>query len=100
MGNEKKKGVEFVVSSNLAERRPGDLVVEITSEAKGALPNGTRVEKMNSEKGDNHRNGALGTVKGSVYDLRLGYLYFVRWDDMPTLPIGTVAKKLRQVPSE
>ncbi len=37
----------------------------IPGEAKGAIPNGTRIQKAIFEKGDAHQIGAKGTVVAS-----------------------------------
>lgn len=65
------------------------------NQAEGALLNGTRVRKVNSEPGDRHQDGAVGKVIGSVEADPLSgftdrYVYFVAWDTGPGagLPIG------------
>lgn len=65
------------------------------NQAAGALANETRIEKVNSEPGDGHRDGAVGTVVGSVEADQIPgfpdrYVYFVRWDEGPGagLPVG------------
>jgi hypothetical protein len=61
-------------------------------QAKGALPNGTRVQKIASGPGDAHKDGEWATVLGSLvaeeFDGRKNaYGYFVAWDDHPELPV-------------
>jgi len=50
----------------------------------GAMPPGTRVEKINAKRGDSHANGALGTLSSSIrpqmWHGRVRQGYFVRWD--------------------
>lgn len=71
-------------------------------QAEGALVNGTRIEKVKSERGDGHRDGALGTIVGSVGDVEVPgypdhYVYFVKWDEDPGagLPVGIREGRLK-----
>lgn len=74
------------------------------NEAEGAWPNGTRVRKVNSQDGDGHLDGSLGTILGSYKNTHktepkfedVAYLYWVEWDDMPKVPIGTISTKLEK----
>lgn len=63
----------------------------VPGEAEGAIPNGTRVEKCNTESSDSLFNGAQGTVMAShsVADLRrdVKYLYFVDFDRFPGVEV-------------
>lgn len=70
----------------------------MTEQAAGAWPNGTRVRKANTLAGDTHRDGAFGTVQGSIG--AAGLLgYFVVWDDLPDLPVFIAGARLaRSVP--
>ena len=77
-------------------------VVWTENQAEGALPNGSRVEKVNSERADGHRDGALGTVIGSIAvpetpGLTDRYVYFVAWDEDPAagIPVGIRAGRVR-----
>ncbi len=63
----------------MSDGRPA--VVFTTNQELGAIPNGTRIEKVNSAVDDAHRDGAQGKVLGSVRP-RIGYAYFVEWDDI------------------
>ena len=77
-------------------------VVFTTKEAPGALRNGTIVEKVNSEPGDRHQDGAQGTIMGSVGPVDVPgiptrYAYFVVWDDMPGVPVGIAGHRIRPV---
>jgi len=77
-------------------------------QAEGAWANGTRVAKQNSEPGDANRNGNLGTILGSFkrpaeetgrpdHDFTdVTYCYFVEWDSMPRVAVGTIDIKLRK----
>lgn len=70
-------------------------------QASGAIPNGVMVEKVNSEQGDTHSDGARATVVGSwgpVDELPGRYFYFVEWEDVPGLPVGIGGDRIR-VPS-
>ena len=69
-----------------------------THQAPGAWPNGTRVAKVNTGKGDSHGDGALATVLGS-HKLDIGGTgYCVEWDDAPGAPVWIVAHRLERVP--
>lgn len=75
-------------------------------EAKGALANGTRVRKRNSEEGDATPDGTGGIILGSVNGRLAGvpnaeadgvtYLYFVEWDNRPKVAVGTLDKKIEE----
>lgn len=69
--------------------------------AEGDIPNSARVIKVNSQPGDGHQDGALGTVVGALEagekvkaELRergfppVEWIYWVRWDDLPEVPVG------------
>lgn len=80
-------------------RKSGDLFVLTPKaiahmQARDALPAGTRIMKQASEPNDSHENGAGGTVRGSVHD-RDVFAYFIEWDDMPGIVVGTMARKVR-----
>lgn len=86
-------------------------VLGIHDEAPGALPNGTRVEKINSEPGDAHPDGTQGRVVGSWGPLDdetkeqlkekglppCDYFYFVEWDDIPDIPVGIADRRIAEV---
>lgn len=56
----------------------------VNNQADGALPAGTRIEKIHSVGDDGHMDGAQGTVIGSLGpEPGLGYGYFVQFDDAP-----------------
>lgn len=55
-----------------------------TGQADGAIPNGTRVEKVNSEPGDSFPDGTEGTVLASALVVELGaFGYYVAFDPRP-----------------
>lgn len=64
-------------------------VAYVTTEAPGALRNGTRIVKTVEEPGDAHAVGATGTVIGSLGPMpgTGEFGYFVLWDDMPGAPV-------------
>lgn len=69
--------------------------------AAGALANGTRIMKVNSEKGDKNPDGALGTVLGSISDPAVqdgAPFYFVEWDSLPRRAMGVIGAKLECAP--
>ena len=66
-------------------------------EADGAMVNGTRVYKFQSEPGDGHPTGSMGTVLGSLHHPDLGYMYFVEWDESPRVAIGVVERKIKKI---
>lgn len=75
--------------------------VFFSGQAAGAYPNGSRVRKVNSEPGDAHPDGSLGTVLSSIShpEVMGGMVaYFVAWDARPTMPIGTDAPKVELAP--
>ena len=77
-------------------------------QAEGAWANGTRVAKQNSERCDANPNGSLGTILGSFKRpaevtgrpgldfTAVTYCYFVEWDSMPKVAVGTIDIKLRK----
>lgn len=60
------------------------LLTPVLVDAAGALPAGTRVEKVWSPGGDTHERGSRGTIYGSRGPLRYVtgdvYCYWVQWD--------------------
>lgn len=67
-------------------------------EAFGALPNGTRVVKKNSEPDDAHTDGETGTIRGSIGAAGsadgICYGYFVEWDNLPGIPVFIVDTRI------
>ncbi|KKK91658.1 hypothetical protein LCGC14_2710750, partial [marine sediment metagenome] len=79
-------------------------VVFTTKQAPGGIPNGAVVEKVSSEPGDSHPDGARATVVGSLGPidddcLPDPYFYFVEWEDQPGVPVGIGGNRVR-VPSK
>ena len=77
-------------------------VVYTRNQAEGALPNGTRIEKVNSEPGDGHQDGAAGKVIGSLQAVPSPgfperYVYFVAFDENPAagVPVGIVEGRVK-----
>jgi len=72
---------------------------------KGAIPNGTKVKKVNSQANDGHQDGALATIVGSigtpkpieVQGITVRCAYFVIWDDMPKRVVGVSEHKLEAI---
>lgn len=77
---------------------PGFVAVYPPGQVAGARPNGTRVAKINSVEGDGHQDGALGTVVASHLAPEDGIvLYFVVWDDLPTMSVCVAEDRVRTV---
>lgn len=78
---------------NIKDPLPEDVPIYYsTSQAEGAIPNGTRVMKCGSESGDGHPDGSLAVVIGSAGPAphpktrEMIYGYWVVWDDHPNVP--------------
>lgn len=83
---------------SLMVSEPGWYGMFTRNQAKGAIPNGTKIVKANSEPGDTTTDGTPGIVLGSLRapDSLGGLLfYFVEWADKPKQPIGTFGLKIR-----
>jgi hypothetical protein len=79
---------------------PGWAGVFTRNQAPAAIPNGTRVVKVNSERNDGHANGTNGMVLGSMShpDVMDGaVLYFVEWDSSPRVAVGCIHWKIHAV---
>ena len=72
-----------------------DTALFIPGEVEGMIPNGWRVEKVNDEEGDAHKEGDLATVMSSIEagDARG---YFVSWHDNPGVPVFVAASRIRK----
>jgi hypothetical protein len=74
-----------------------------TLQSSAALRTGTRVEKINSERGDSHVNGAHGTVNTSLgakmWHGQVTHGYLVVWDDCKT-PAFVVGDRIRKLTKE
>lgn len=83
---------------------PGYIGAFTREHAEGALPNGARVVKRNSEEKDPRPNGSLGTVLGSIdgslidtglmLRFKARYMYFIEWDDAPRVAVGVIDWKV------
>lgn len=85
----------------------------IVGSDEGEWHKGTRVEKINSEPGNTHRDGARGTIVGALGPappaLRAEMLakgeikqdavfcYWVEWDDLPGIPVAVVDFRIKPV---
>jgi hypothetical protein len=88
-------------------------------QAAGAIENGARIVKLESEADDSQPNGALGTVLGSLEfppgaaeearaellakgqpprDVK--YAYFVEWDALPRTAVGIMDWKIGRADGE
>jgi hypothetical protein len=65
-----------------------------TEQAIGAIPNGSRVQKTNTEPDDAHQDGALAVVLGSICHPDKGLGYFVVFDDAPDIAVLIVGKRI------
>lgn len=66
--------------------------------APGALANGTRIVKDNSEPGDSTPDGTPGVVLGSIShpEVQSGAIfYFIEWAYAPRIAVGTMGFKVR-----
>lgn len=77
-------------------------IAMLSGQAAGAIPNGCKVVKQNSEEGDAHPDGTRGVVLSSIGAppemLAEGFdpfFYFVDWGDSG-IPIGTMGRKVRK----
>lgn len=81
------------------ENHPGWIGGFTRDQAKGAIPNGTRIKKTASEEGDATTDGTLGTVLGSFQSpASMGMLlfYFVEWDDNKRVAVGVMGWKIER----
>ena len=71
-----------------------------TLQSSAALRTGTRVEKINSKRGDAHVNGAHGTINTSLgaklWHGQMTHGYLVVWDDCnaPAFVVGDRIRKM------
>jgi len=67
-------------------------------QAEGAMPNGTRVVKTNSDAEDGHADGTPGVILGSMSHPEVedgAIFYFVEWAARPRTAVGIMGKKVR-----
>jgi hypothetical protein len=94
MGNRPKQRKVYI--KTLGEHdwtKPTDAVFT-TNHVRHAIANGTRVIKVQSVEGDAHQDGSGAKVIGSLRTPK-GIVYFVEWDDMPSLPVGVAAHRVQ-----
>jgi hypothetical protein len=68
-------------------------------QAKGALANGTRIVKVNSEPGDAHPDGTPGVILGSISHPAIwdgAVCYFVEWAPARRKAVAVMGFKLRE----
>jgi hypothetical protein len=66
-------------------------------QAEGALKNGTRIRKINSNFAEDHPNGSPGVIVGSIGPgVNQMYGYFVIWDDNPEQIVFMTSTKIRE----
>jgi hypothetical protein len=73
---------------------PGWIGLFTTYRYPGALANGTRIRKSLNLPGDAHKVGDQGRVLGSMGHPRVGFGYFVEWDDRPMHAVFVEARKV------
>lgn len=66
-------------------------------QAEGAMPNGTRVEKIGFEEGDQHQPGTKAVVLGSWAVPDQGYAYFVEWEPNPRVAVLVRGHRIRRI---
>ena len=81
----------------LRDMRAGEQPMYPPGQARGALPNGTRVKKVRDDPGDTHTIGDQAVVLASHGPRHGQLLYFVVWDDLPGIPVGIQASKLARL---
>lgn len=74
---------------------PGFSGLHTRAQAPGAMPNGTRVEKVASEPGDTHQDGAIARILGSIHHPMVGYGYFVAWDTHPRAAVFVAEARVK-----
>lgn len=89
----------MTVDDKFFRGEPGWSGLFTRARANGAWENGTRIVKDGSETDDAHKDGAKGTVLGSLShpDVMGGRaFYFVEWDSHPRAAVGVMALKLKR----
>lgn len=79
------------------ENHPGWVGAFTRDQAKGAIPNGTRIKKTASEEGDATPDGTLGTVLGSMRappEMGMLLIYFVEWDNRKRVAVSCMGWKI------
>lgn len=98
--NVNPKDMEFVHIGDPKVKQLAGMVVS-TEQAPGAIPNGSKIKKVNSSADDGHRDGDQATVIGSLGPAeiqgRKAYGYFVVWDDTPEVPCFIAEFRIERV---
>lgn len=84
---------------------PGWAGAYTRQQAKGAMPNGTKVRKVRSQPKDGHQDGAMGTVIGSftatepmeVEGCIVRTFYFIEWEDMPKIGVCSAEHRIEAI---
>lgn len=79
------------------QNEPGWAGAFTRNQVPGALANGTRIVKANTEAGDGTPEGTPGVVLGSVVNDEGRIAYFVEWANRPRLAVGCAALKVKAV---
>ena len=66
--------------------------------AAGALPSGSRAEKVAGDEGDLHPIGSKCTILGSLFIPEQGLAYFVEWDARPKHAVFVMPHKIKPIP--
>ncbi len=74
--------------------------IHVNSQAAGAIPNGSRVRKTRSKPNDNHQDGELATVLGSIARQQIGYGYFVEWDRHRGIAVFVASTRIEPVEND
>jgi hypothetical protein len=69
-----------------------------TQQAKGAIPNDTRIRKRIAKPGEQAKVGSTGRVLGSLSNDRLGIGYFVEWDHFPSCAVFIMGNQIGPIP--
>jgi len=69
--------------------------------ADGAIPNGHRIKKINSNTDDTNQDGTLGTIYASIgpemNNGRLTIGYIILWDTYPGIPVLITDDRIEKV---
>lgn len=87
------------MSLGTINNEPGWTGAFTRNQTEGAISNGTRIVKTNSEDGDATPDGTPGIVLGSVSDPTImnGIIcYFIEWAHKPRVAVGCMETKVRR----
>lgn len=99
---------EIQLGDAVFKNEPGWSGVFTRHQADGAIPNGTRIVKGESEPGDSTPSGSKGTVLGSIDTIPEveaeargrgvrppdAYFYSVEWDRLPHVAVNVMDWKI------